>query len=160
KPERQRKSAMNVSPNSRTWRILLRLATPYWRQCLIVILLALLGTTAELVEPLIYRTAINDVAGVFVQRAAERPQVESSVSTGAKHRAHTQTPVAVQVQHSTEPSHSKHPVETGKTHSHSSGNTKSSHHSTAERHHRGHVAPRTVNQMFSTLLWAVFFLFV
>jgi ABC-type multidrug transport system fused ATPase/permease subunit len=150
---------MNVSTSS-TWRILFRLATPYWRQCIVVILLALLGTTAELVEPLIYRTAINDVAGVFVQRAAEHPQPESSAITGSRHRTTTHAPAAVQVQHPAELGHGKRPAETGKTHPHSSATAKTHHHPTPERHHRGHVAPRTVNQMFSTLLWAVFFLFV
>src|SRR5215510_14869310 len=151
---------MNVSPSRSTWRILFRLATPYWRQCIVVILLALLGTTAELVEPLIYRTAINDVAGVFVQRAAEHPQAESAAITGSRHRIAAHTPAALQVQHPAEPGHGKRPAEVGKTHPHSSGTAKLHRHSTPERHHRGHVAPRTVNQMFSTLLWAVFFLFV
>src|SRR5438045_2969904 len=147
---------MDFPTGSSTWRTLFRLATPYRRQFIVITLLALLGTTAELVEPLIYRTAINDVAGVFVQRAAERPQGEPSAEAGWRRAANT--PVAVQ--HPAEHGHGKPPPEAGKTHPRSPAAPKLRRHPTAERHRRGHVAPSTVQQMFSTLLWAVFLLFV
>ena len=54
------------------WRVLLQLARPYKRRFLLIALLALLGTGADLLQPLIYRTAINDVAGLFVDRVSEK----------------------------------------------------------------------------------------
>src|SRR5262249_34171737 len=115
---------MNVPTSSSTWRILFHLATPYRRQCLVVILLALLGTTAELVEPLIYRTAVNDVAGVFVQRAAEHPQPEASATLGARQRTTSKTSPVAQVQHPAEPRQHKPSAETGKAPPHSSATAK------------------------------------
>jgi ABC-type multidrug transport system fused ATPase/permease subunit len=51
-----------------TIRALLRLARPYKKRFAAIALLALLGTAADLCQPLIYRAAINDVAGLFVER--------------------------------------------------------------------------------------------
>ncbi|HRY42460.1 MAG TPA: ABC transporter ATP-binding protein [Thermoanaerobaculia bacterium] len=51
------------------WRHLLGLARPYRGRFLVIAVLALLGTAADLVEPLVYRAAVNDVAGLFVSRA-------------------------------------------------------------------------------------------
>lgn len=48
------------------WTHIIQLIIPYKRKFLIVVLVGLLGTGANLVEPLIYREAINDVAGLFV----------------------------------------------------------------------------------------------
>src|SRR5947209_5899576 len=126
---------MDFPTGSSTWRTLFRLAMPYRRQFVVVTLLALLGTTAELVEPLIYRTAVNDVAGVFVQRASEHSRTESPADLGWRRHATTNNPTAILVQHPSERRRGEH-------------------------HRRGHVAPRTVEQMFSTLLWAVFLLLV
>src|ERR1700687_1081880 len=49
-----------------TLRALIQLALPYKKRFAVIALLALLGTGADLVQPLIYRIAINDVAGLFV----------------------------------------------------------------------------------------------
>ncbi len=151
---------MNFPTADSTWRTLVRLAQPYRRQFLVVVLLALLGTAAELVEPLIYRTAVNDVAGVFVQRASEHPQTQPSANLGGRRRTVANTPAATLVQHPSERGHSEHPTEASKTHPRGSVMAKPRRRTTAEQHRRGHVAPRTVEQMFSTLLWAVFLLFV
>ena len=64
----QRHSAENLG----TWKVLLQLARPYKRRFLLIALLALLGVGADLLQPLIYRAAINDVAGLFVDRVAEK----------------------------------------------------------------------------------------
>ena len=45
-----------------TFRTLIQLALPYKKRFTVIALLALLGTGADLVAPLIYRIAINDVA--------------------------------------------------------------------------------------------------
>src|ERR1700712_1678056 len=44
------------------------------RKFLWVVTLGLLSTGASLIEPLIYREAINDVAGLFVRQAKENAQ--------------------------------------------------------------------------------------
>ena len=64
----QRHSAENLS----TWKVLLQLARPYKRRFLGIALLAMLGVGADLLQPLIYRAAINDVAGLFVDRVAQK----------------------------------------------------------------------------------------
>jgi len=63
-----RQSAENLG----TWKVLLQLARPYKRGFLGIALLALLGVGADLLQPLIYRAAINDVAGLFVDRVAQK----------------------------------------------------------------------------------------
>src|ERR1035438_8691840 len=63
-----RHSAENLS----TWKVLLQLARPYKRRFLWIALLAVLGVGADLLQPLIYRAAINDVAGLFVDRVPQR----------------------------------------------------------------------------------------
>src|SRR5262245_33106492 len=76
---------MSLLMKSGPWHTLVRLALPYWRQFIIVALLALLGTAAELVEPLIYRVAINDIAGVFVRRASQSPLEPSAMAEPLVH---------------------------------------------------------------------------
>jgi ABC-type multidrug transport system fused ATPase/permease subunit len=63
-----KRSAENLG----TWKVLLQLARPYRKRFILIALLALLGTGADLLQPLIYRTAINDVAGMFVDRVEEK----------------------------------------------------------------------------------------
>jgi ATP-binding cassette, subfamily B, bacterial len=54
------------------WRVLIDLARPFKSRFLAIALLALLGVGADLLQPLIYRAAINDVAGLFVDRVVEK----------------------------------------------------------------------------------------
>ncbi|MBK9089662.1 MAG: ABC transporter ATP-binding protein [Holophagales bacterium] len=65
------------------WRFLVSLARPYRGRFLVIALLALLGTAADLVEPLIYRAAVNDVAGLFVGQAPETADGEGELSEEA-----------------------------------------------------------------------------
>ena len=51
-----------------TLSVLIQLARPYRRRFFVIALLALFGTGADLLQPLIYRVAINDVAGLFIDR--------------------------------------------------------------------------------------------
>ncbi len=62
------------------WRFLAELARPYRGRFLVIALLALFGTAADLVEPLIYRAAVNDIAGLFVGRASEAANAETELS--------------------------------------------------------------------------------
>ena len=60
-------TAKELSP----WRTLFRLAYPFRTRILVIIVLAALSTAATLIEPLIYRVAVNDVAGLFVSQAQQ-----------------------------------------------------------------------------------------
>lgn len=68
-----------VKSQQGAWRFLAGLARPYRGRFLVIALLALLGTAADLVEPLIYRTAVNDVAGLFVGQASETVDSEGEL---------------------------------------------------------------------------------
>ena len=112
------------------FRVLLEFASAYKGRFLLIAILALLATGADLLQPLIYRTAINDVAGLFV----ERPSVKVTV-----HPA-TGKPVVVPGEHS-----EKDQKRLGHT---------------RLPHGRNYVAPRTRQQTLTTLLWAVGLLFL
>ncbi len=62
------------SPKNEVWQHIFRLILPHRKKFLWVVTLGLLSTGASLVEPLIYRVAINDVAGLFVRQARENAQ--------------------------------------------------------------------------------------
>jgi ATP-binding cassette, subfamily B, bacterial len=56
-----------------------RLIIPFKKQFIWVIIFSLLGTATSLIEPLIYREAVNDVAGVFVSQARDSARKESGL---------------------------------------------------------------------------------
>jgi ATP-binding cassette, subfamily B, bacterial len=56
------------------------LILPLKKQFIWVVILSLLGTGTSLIEPLIYREAINDVAGVFVGQARDSARKESGLA--------------------------------------------------------------------------------
>jgi ABC-type multidrug transport system fused ATPase/permease subunit len=60
--------------SQRVFRVLFSLAREHKRQFFLVTLFSFLYTGADLIQPLIYRHAINDVAGLFVQQN-EPPRV-------------------------------------------------------------------------------------
>ena len=115
------------------WRTIAHLAKPYRSRFFLVIFLAAISTGADLVEPLIYRVAVNDVAGLFVQRAREEARAESEQASKPNPRIRT-------------------PPERERERLERSTQIK-------EPHRRGHVAPRTPSQTLTTLLWAVVLLF-
>ena len=51
-------------PRLRT--LLVHFALPYRRKFLLVAVFALLATATDLISPVIYREAVNDIAGLFV----------------------------------------------------------------------------------------------
>ena len=65
------------------WRALVRLAKPYGRQFAVVACLALLATGSDLVGPLIYRAAVNDIAGLFVGAPGTRGVDQLTAERGA-----------------------------------------------------------------------------
>ena len=91
------------------FRALYLLAAKRRLQFFFIMLFSFLATGADLIQPLLYKFAIDDVAGLFVGRPIrDRP------ADGAEQR--------------TEP---------------------------REAHSRGHIAPRTPEQTFGTLIWVV-----
>lgn len=129
-----RNNETNGERTSSAWRAILNLAAPYRLTFLAVLLVAALSSAANLIEPLIYRVAVNDVAGLFVERAREEGRKESE-ATSTKRETPAETSRRAQER--------RRHLETVR-----------------EPHQRGRVAPRTPWQTFSTLLWAVSLLFV
>jgi ATP-binding cassette, subfamily B, bacterial len=62
------------------WSNIISLILPFKKQFLWVVFLSLLGTGTSLIEPLIYREAINDVAGVFVNQAQDSARKEMGLA--------------------------------------------------------------------------------
>jgi len=117
-----------------TVRALISLARPYRTRFLLILALALIGTGAELAQPLIYRIAINDVAGLFVERP-ERASLPAGIG-----------PAQAEKQHADETTRHEQELERR-------GRTRLP-------HRRDYVAPRTRKQTLHTLLWATVALFL
>lgn len=115
-----------------TVRALLQLARPFKKRVVLIAILALLGTGADLIQPLIYRVAINDVAGLFV--------------------THNQSPEA-------ESHGPASPPTPGPSLRNPAPHETLGRGSPRQKHHRGFVAPRTNEETLTTLLWAVVALF-
>jgi ABC-type multidrug transport system fused ATPase/permease subunit len=71
---------MHQTAKREVWKNILILMLPFKKQFFWVIFLSLLGTAASLVEPLIYREAINDVAGLFVRQARDDARAENGLT--------------------------------------------------------------------------------
>ena len=134
---------------SSTLRALIRLARPYKKRFVLIALLALLGTAADLVQPLIYRIAINDVAGLFVDRPTDATKADEEstpqVQPPAKPRPEHPKPSAAERRQRQQERRAQ---------------------KVQQKHHTGFakppgvVAPRTSSQTIVTLLWAAAGLFV
>ena len=119
---------------------LYKLVAPHRGRFLMVVFITLLSTGAGLVEPLIYREAINDIAGLFVKRANDKAKVEAGeeLETG-------DSPLEDFLHQKIQAAHeSTHPLPppTRKTHE-------------KKPHSTAHVAERTPGEAIHTLLYAV-----
>lgn len=119
---------------------LLSLVKPHRSRFLVVVFVTLLSTGASLVEPLIYREAINDIAGLFVKQANDKAKAANGedLETGdgpLEDFLHRQIHKA----HETKPAP---PVPAKNTHE-------------MQPHSTSHVAERTPGEAVSTLLIAV-----
>ena len=138
---KRREDAQTIAERREVWRTLLGRARAYPGPLAIVVVFAGLSAAAGLVEPLIYRVVVNDIAGVFIGRAAETPDLYRSLfEEGAGAPPAPEAPAQAR---KTEPSHGSH-----------------TRHASRVPHRTGRVAPRSVTQMFETLLWAVGLLFL
>jgi ABC-type multidrug transport system fused ATPase/permease subunit len=142
-------AGVDISP----WRTLFSLARPFRSRILIIICLAALSTAASLIEPLIYRVAINDVAGLFVRKAqeeTEQPDEELNVLLETESpETHFQ-----EVTYQTKEPRASPPRKIQR-------HEKSIRHRAQflEPHRRGHVSPRTPDQTLNTFVWAVGLMF-
>ncbi len=116
----------NPRPKSAAWRNIVELLFSSKRKFVMVVFVSLLGTGASLVEPLIYREAINDVTGLFVRQAREDAKATVATdSVGTEENDPIDDFIQKEISHAKEP------------------------------HQKGHVASRTPQQALETLLWAV-----
>ncbi len=115
---------------STVWKNILGLIIPYKKRFFLVVLIGLLSTGANLVEPLIYREAVNDIAGLFVQQARDETTVDSvDVADDSPLTAFLENGFSLSQSNPKEP------------------------------HRKNYVAGRTPEQALRTLLWAAAFLF-
>ena len=148
------------------WKNIVRLILPHKKKFLWVVTLGLLSTGASLIEPLIYREAINDVAGLFVHQAKENAQKDlgldpgdaDDISTMIEEEANPSASDTTASVHSVSPQTQN---TSAATHAASSKTHKKKKKTqTPEPHTQSHVAARTPSQALNTLLWAVFWLFI
>lgn len=164
------------------WKNIYRLVVPYRKKLYTIFLLSLMATSVTLIEPLIYREAVNDVAGLFLQQAqddaagndAEQDDISSFPFFDRLMGEKKPMLVTDTINYTYDTIHYLKDtiiVKTLKAGAH--GN---SHHKRTvtlkhkekipasrivkEPHTRTHVAPRTPSQAFDTLLWAVVALFI
>src|ERR1700712_5047117 len=136
------------------WSNIYRLVKPYKRRLLSVFVISMLATAVTLIEPLIYREAINDIAGLYVQKARNDVKTEMGVDTETDDEPIVgffekefggQKEVAADTV-----SKAKHPSKT----------KVAKKKRVKEPHTKTHVASRTPNEAFTTLLWAVVIYFM
>src|SRR5215469_7043103 len=120
---------------------LMQLAQPYRRRLIFITVLALLGTGADLLQPLIYRVAINDVAGLFVGKETTAPAETNETPTEIR----KPSPAHSQTQRPTARQREEQLQRLGQP---------------RQPHRRGFVAPRTGSETLTTLILAAMGLFV
>lgn len=176
--------AGNAGIKRNVWTHIYRLVKPYKRKLTLVFLISLLATGVTLFEPLIYREAVNDIAGLFVQQAREdaaaqygdlqpdnegpdlpildkligkptAPLIADTSYTYDTIHYLKDTIIVKTLKQGIHGKHHRQKIVSLKQKQKVEG-TKI----VREPHTRTHVAPRTAYQAFKTLLWAVILLFV
>ncbi len=127
--------AKNQTPKIAIWKNIASLFFTNKKALALVVFISLLSTVANLVEPLVYREAINDISGLFVQKAKDETARQmtdttavASDSTAVDSNASEADPLSNII--------------------------------FKEKHGKNYVAPRTPEQAISTLLWAVGLIFL
>jgi len=151
------------------WQNIYRLISPYKKKFLGVFVISLLSTGVALISPLIYREAVNDIAGLFVQQARNEVKEElgedleidegpisnflekelnklnatdDSLAEDSSVGVDTLNEIAPSADTLTENTSASSKIRT------------------KEPHQKNRVAPRTVHEAFLTLIWAVVLLFI
>lgn len=174
----------NADAKRNVWAHIYRLVKPYKRKLTLVFVISLLATGVTLFEPLIYREAVNDIAGLFVQQARDDAAAQygdvqqddngpdlpildkligKSVSQTVADTSYTydtihylkDTIIVKTLKQGIHGRHHRQKIVTLKQ-KQQVQTTKV----VREPHTRTHVAPRTPYQAFKTLLWAVILLFL
>lgn len=133
------------------WVSIFRLVKQFKKGLITVFFISLVSTGVGLLEPLIYREAVNDVAGLYVQKARNDVKKEMGLESETanepklgfvKRKAEEKKLNADSLKKEKEkkPTIKKHRVK--------------------EPHRKDHVAPRTPYEAFNTLMWAVIYLFL
>ena len=138
------------------WKNIFRLILPYRKKFLWVVTLGLLSTGVGLIEPLIYREAINDVAGLFVRQARENAQKDLGVDLEEEES------IRNMIRSEVPDSASAAPDSANATHGAATAPGVTAATKTIAQptpHSPGHVAARSPKQALNTLLWAVVWLF-
>lgn len=143
---------------SEVWKHLWLLVAPHKKHFLLVVLLALLSTGANLIEPLVYREAINDITGLFVKDANDRTRTENGQAVESN-----DDPVEDFFTRKIDEHKNKAQA---KQHSHKSATSADTPRPLIGRtqhikkpHTATHVSERTPGEAVYTLLWAVAILF-
>ena len=184
--------AADNNATKKVWQSIYRLVKPHKRRLIIIFFISLMATAVSLVEPLIYREAVNDVAGLFVQQAKDNTKNEADAATGVSadttESGIDDEPIVpfFQRMFSGNDSTNNNGESTYYTYDtvHSVKDTvvlKKIRHKgikgkgteivkrkekisetkiIKEPHTKSHVAARTPNQAFNTLMWAVILLFI
>ncbi len=162
------------------WANVFRLILPYRKKFAWVVILGLLSTGVSLLEPLIYREAINDVAGLFVRQARENaqkdlgldPEEEESIHSMIRNEVPDSTSATPDSANAAAAAPDSTTTSTMWRHAHpmatpgsaaAAATSASSVHGTSPQptpHSAGHVAARSPKQALKTLLWAVTLLFI
>ena len=145
---------MAVEKNLRrtVWKNLWQLILPYKKKVFWVVLLSLLSTGASLIEPLIYREAVNDVAGLFVKQAKDSASNEMNV-------VEEQEDSLINVETNLANPKLKDTIHKKKT-SAKERHLKEKKARKKEPHTKTKVATRTPDEALQTLLWAAGLLFL
>lgn len=168
------------------WLNIYRLVKPYRKKLVLVCTISLLATAVTLLEPLIYREAVNDITGLFVQQARNDVFNEMGGDTDTDeapviplfdkwmgHRDSAAIHIDTTIEYTYDTIRTEKdtivlvPVRRAhKGHHHNRGGlvrhkkkiteTKV----VKEPHTHTHVAARTPGQAYNTLLWAVVLLFI
>ena len=131
------------------WKNIFRLILPWKKRFFLIVLISLLSTGVNLIEPLIYREAINDIAGLFVRQAKSDTRKELGVDEG-------DDLVAPLTQDSIRTPNDSTVVNQPAVANPGSGTVKK----IRKPHQKDHIASRTPEQTLTTLLWAVAILFI
>lgn len=135
------------------WRTFAALALPHRRRFAWVAVLALLGTATQLVGPLIYRAAVNDIAGLFVGAPGDRG-IDTLVSDDA---ADVGDALGAVDGGAAEDDTADAGVDDDTA---DGGVVDDGATPAMEPHRRGQVSSRTPRQTLDTLLWSVALLFL